>query len=62
MPTKNGHHIFFFSVQMATFKETHEILLTNYSSNIIVFEEYALVFEETLQTTWIVHTITTGYQ
>ena len=45
---------------MATFKETHEILLTNYSYNIIVIEEYALVFEETLQTTWIIHTITTN--
>ena len=31
---------------MATFKETREILLASYASNIITIEEYALLFEE----------------
>ena len=31
---------------MATFKETREILLASYPSNIITIEEYALLFEE----------------
>lgn len=31
---------------MATFKETREILLVSYASNIITIEEYALLFEE----------------
>ena len=31
---------------MATFKETREILLANYASNVITIEEYALLFEE----------------
>ena len=31
---------------MATFKETREILLASYGSNIITIEEYALLFEE----------------
>ena len=38
--------IVLFSVQMATFKETREILLASYASNIITIEEYALLFEE----------------
>ena len=31
---------------MVTFKETREILLASYASNIISIEEYALLFEE----------------
>ena len=31
---------------MATFKETREILLASYASNIISIEEYVLLFEE----------------
>lgn len=31
---------------MATFKETREILLASYASNIIMIEEYTLLFEE----------------
>ena len=31
---------------MATFKETREILLASYASNIITIEEYALLFEK----------------
>ena len=35
-----------FSVQKATFKESREILLASYASNIITIEEYALLCEE----------------
>ena len=34
-----------FAVHMATFKESREILLASYASNIITIEEYALLFE-----------------
>ena len=44
---------------MATLKETREILLASYASNIITIEEYALLLKKTVQTTWIFHTITT---
>jgi len=31
---------------MATFKETRQILLASYASNITTIEEYALLFEQ----------------
>lgn len=34
---------------MVTFKETREILLASYASNIIMIEEYTLLFEENSQ-------------
>lgn len=44
---------------MATFKETREILLASYASNIIMIEEYTCFSKKTVKKTWIFHTITT---